>query len=232
MVVFVNTRYSCLCEPSLVHSFRPVWKPPFISKLAPEDRCHLNGLAMADGEPAYVTAVSKSDVIDGWRDRRHEGGLIIDVRSNAIVTEGLSMPHSPRVHAGRLWVLNSGTGELGHVDAASGKFEPLTFCPGFARGLAFHGDYAFVGLSKPRYGRFEGLALDDRLKEKDAEAWCGIQVISLATGDVVHWLRLDGALGELFDVAVLPGVKNAITIGPQSREAETFITFETPAWER
>lgn len=231
-VVFVNTRYSCLCEPSLKHSFKPVWKPPFITKLAPEDRCHLNGLAMVDGAPKYVTAVCKSDVVDGWRDRRDNGGLIMDVETDEIITEGLSMPHSPRWHDGKLWVLNSGTGELGWVDPNTGKFVPFVFCPGFLRGLSFHGGYAFVGLSKPRYGRFEGLELDDRLKDKDADAWCGIQIISLATGDVVQWLRLDGALGELFDVTVLPGVKNPITLGPQSKEVQSFITVEQPAWEQ
>ncbi|MDN3647214.1 TIGR03032 family protein [Pontixanthobacter aestiaquae] len=228
-VVFVNTRYSCLCEPSLKHSFKPVWKPPFITKLAPEDRCHLNGLAMVDGVPKYVTAVCKSDVVDGWRDRRDNGGLIIDVETDEIVIEGLSMPHSPRWHDGKLWVLNSGTGELGWVDTENSEFVPFVFCPGFLRGLSFHGGYAFVGLSKPRYGRFEGLALDDRLQQKDADAWCGIQVISLATGDVVQWLRLDGALGELFDVTVLPGVKNPITLGPQSKEIQSFITIEHSA---
>ena len=229
-VVFVNTRYSCLAEPSLKHSFKPVWKPTFISKLAPEDRCHLNGLAMVNGAPKYVTAVCKSDVVDGWRDRRHDGGIIIDVESDEIVIEGLSMPHSPRWHNEKLWVLNSGTGELGWVDIDKGEFVPFAFCPGFLRGLSFHGGYAFVGLSKPRYGRFEGLDLDARLKEKDADAWCGIQVISLATGDVVQWLRLDGALGELFDVTVLPGVKNPITLGPQSKEIRDFITIEPSAF--
>ncbi|WP_291179789.1 TIGR03032 family protein [Erythrobacter sp.] len=232
VVVFVNTRYSCLCEPSLTHSFKPVWKPPFISKLAPEDRCHLNGLAMVDGAPKYVTAVCRSDVVDGWRDRRHEGGLIIDVETDEIITEGLSMPHSPRWHDGKLWVLNSGTGELGWVDRDTGRFQPHVFCPGFVRGLAFHGDHAIVGLSKPRHGRFEGLELDDRLKKKDADAWCGIQIMSLSSGDVVQWLRLDGALGELFDVTVLPGVKNPITLGPQSKEVESFITIEEPVWNR
>lgn len=231
VVVFVNTRYSCLCEPSLTHSFKPVWKPPFISKLVPEDRCHLNGLAMSEGRPAYVTAVCRSDVVDGWRDRRQDGGIVIDVDSSEIVAEGLSMPHSPRWHAGKLWLLNSGTGELGWIDLNTGKFEPLVFCPGFARGLAFHQGFAFVGLSRPRYGRFEGLALDAELEKRDADAWCGVQVIDLETGAVVQWLRLDGSIGELFDVTVLPGVRNALTIGPQSAEAETFITMERPAWE-
>ena len=100
-VIFVNTKFSCLATMSITHGFKPLWKPPFISRLAAEDRCHLNGLAMQDGAPAYVTAVSRSDMINGWRDRRHEGGVLIDVRDDRIVTDQLSMPHSPRVDAGR-----------------------------------------------------------------------------------------------------------------------------------
>ena len=115
-VVFVNTKYSCLAELSQTHSFKAVWKPTFISKLAPEDRCHLNGLAMVDGEPKYVTAVCRSDSVDGWRDRRKDGGVVIDVTTDEIVCEGLSMPHSPRWHNGRLWLLNAGSGHLGWVD--------------------------------------------------------------------------------------------------------------------
>ena len=229
-IVFVNTRYSCLCEPSVTHSFKPVWKPEFISKLAAEDRCHLNGLAMVDGQPKYVTAVCRSDVVDGWRDRRHDGGVIIDVDSNEIMAEGLSMPHSPRVHDGRLWVLNSGSGELGWINPAERAFTPIAFFPGFLRGLAFHNDHAFVTLSKPRHGRFEGLALDDKLREKDADAWCGVQIVSLANGDVAQWLRFDGAITELFDICVLPGVQNPITLGPQSAEIRDFLTIEDPQW--
>jgi len=228
-IVFVNTRYSCLCEPSLTHSFKPIWKPGFISKLAPEDRCHLNGLAMVDGRPKYVSAVSRSDAIDGWRDRRHDGGIIIDVETDEIVAEGLSMPHSPRWHDGRLWVLNSGSGELGFINPATRRFEPVAFCPGFLRGLGFYGNFAVVTLSKPRHGRFEGLALDRRLQEKDVDAWCGIQIISLATGDVSQWLRLDGGITELFDACVLPGVNNPLTLGPDSQEIRDFITFEASA---
>ena len=226
VIVFVNTRYSCLCEPSLTHSFKPIWKPDFISKLAPEDRCHLNGLAMVEGEPKYVTAICRSDVVDGWRDRRHDGGIVIDVESNEIVAEGLSMPHSPRWHDGKLWVLNSGTGELGWIDFDKRAFVPFAFAPGFLRGLAFADGHAIVTLSKPRYQRFDGLALADRMEEKDADAWCGVQVISLATGDVAHWMRFDGAIAELFDICTLPGVKNALTVGPNSAEIRDFITYE------
>ena len=169
--IFVNTRFNCLATASARHSFRPIWKPPFISGLLDGDKCHLNGLAMRDGRPAYVTAVSRSDVIDGWRDRRADGGVVIDVASGAVVCEGLSMPHSPRIHRGDLWLLNSGTGDLGIVEGlgeGAGRFAPRAFCPGFLRGLALIDKYAVVGLSKPRYKRFEGLALDERLQKADA----------------------------------------------------------------
>ena len=115
-IVFVNTLYNCLATPSERHSFTPIWRPPFISAIVKEDRCHLNGLAMADGVPRYVTAVSRSDTIDGWRDRRADGGVVIDVQTGEIVIGGLSMPHSPRLYRGRLWLLNSGTGELGWIE--------------------------------------------------------------------------------------------------------------------
>lgn len=226
-VVFVNTKYSCLAEPSLTHSFKAIWKPSFISKLAPEDRCHLNGLAMVEGKPKYVTAVCKSDSVDGWRDRRADGGIVIDVETDEIVCEGLSMPHSPRWANGKLWLLNAGTGHLGWVDFDKKAFVPLTFCPGFARGLSIHGNVAAVGLSKPRNKRFEGLALDEELKKRDAEPWCGVQIISLTNGDVIHWIRFDGDITELFDVSFLPGVRCPMMVGLRTPEIRELITFES-----
>ena len=227
--VFVNTRFNCLAAPSAKHSFRPIWKPSFVSVLLDGDKCHLNGLAMRDGRPGYVTSVSRSDVVDGWRDRRADGGVVIDVDTNAVVCDGLSMPHSPRLHRGALWLLNSGTGELGVVEGLAegkGRFVPRAFCPGFLRGLAFHGKYAFVGLSKPRYKRFEGLTLDDRLRQADAEPWCGVQIIDLDTGGCVDWLRIDGAVAELYDVAVLPGFARPLALTPFSGESASLITME------
>lgn len=228
-IIFVNTRYNCLATIDDRYSFREVWRPHFISALVPEDRCHLNGLAMHDGAPAYVTAVSRSDTIDGWRDRRDGGGVIIDVRNNTIICEGLSMPHSPRMHNGELWVLNSGTGELGVVEGASsgqGRFVPRAFCPGFTRGLALRGNLAFVGLSRPRYQRFEGLPLDQRLKETDSEPWTGIQIIDLTTGSCVDWFRMDGPIMEIYDVALLDH-RCPMTIGPDTPEIQTYVTMIT-----
>lgn len=213
-VVFVNTLFGCLATPSPTHSFVPLWQPPFLSRLAAEDRCHLNGLALEEGRAKYVTTVSQSDVADGWRDRRQDGGCVIDVTTNEIIATGLSMPHSPRLYRGQLWLLNSGTGYFGRLDRDTGKFEPMAFCPGYLRGMSFHGDFAIVGLSKPRENRtFTGLELDQNLARANAEARCGLHVIDLRTGDVVHWLRIEGLVAELYDVVSLPGVRRPQAIG-------------------
>ena len=218
-VVFVNTLFGCLATVSETHSFIPLWKPPFLSRLAAEDRCHLTGLALENGRAKYVTAVSQSDVADGWRDRRHDGGCVIDVQTNEIIATGLSMPHSPRVYRDKLWLLNSGTGHFGFIDRATGQLEKVAFCPGYLRGLAFHGDFAILGMSKSRENRtFSGLELDQNLKASDAEARCGIQIIDLNSGDVVHWLRIEGVVSELYDVISLPGVVRPQALGFKTDE--------------
>ena len=224
-LVFVNTLFSCLATTSETHSFVPLWQPPFVTKLAAEDRCHLNGLAMKDGKPAYVTAVSESDVADGWRDKRVDGGCVIDVATNEVVLRGLSMPHSPRWYRDRLWLHNSGTGEFGTVDLATGRFEPVCFCPGYLRGLAFIGDYAVLGTSLARDNKtFQGLPLDELLKDKAAEPRCGLQVVDLRTGDAPHWLRIEGVVQELYDVVALPGIRRPMAIGFQSDEIRRVIS--------
>ncbi|QUS58341.1 TIGR03032 family protein [Pseudovibrio brasiliensis] len=227
--VFANTMYSCLSTLHSVHSFAPWWTPDFISKLAAEDRCHLNGIALRGGKPAYVTMVSRADVVNGWRDRRDLGGCIIDVRSNEVVTENLSMPHSPRWHQGKLWVVNSGTGHLGWVDTASGAFQEVCFLPGFARGLSFHNGHAIVGLSLPRDGSFKGLPLDDELKKRDADPWCGVQIVNLDTGDVVEWIRFSGVVKEMLDVCTLPGVRLPSAASPTSPEVSNLRTIASTA---
>ncbi len=226
--LFISTLLNCLATVSDRHSCQPLWKPPFISQIINEDRCHLNGLAMVEGKPRYVTACSRSDIVDGWRDKRRDGGIIIDIESDEIILSGLSMPHSPRFYQGKLWVLNSGTGEFGYVDIAAGKFEPVTFCPGYARGLAFWRNYAIVGLSQPRGGdgTFSGLPLDDLLSQKDTQPRCGLLVIDLNTGVTLHWLRIEGTITELYDVGVIPGCSRPMSLGFQTQEIEQIITLE------
>ncbi len=227
--VFVNTRFNCLAGPGDSHSFTSVWHPPFISRLVAEDRCHLNGLAMVDGRPRYATAVAESDTFDGWRDQRKAGGIVIDINSNEIVCRGLSMPHSPRWYRDRLWLHDSGTGNFGYLDAASGKFEPICFCPGYLRGLDFMDRYAVMGLSKPRENRtFAGLALDDELARRKVEPRCGLYFVDLESGAVAHTVNIGGIVTELYDVAVIANKRQPAALGPSSPELARTISVGEP----
>ncbi|GAB4228205.1 MAG: TIGR03032 family protein [Methyloligellaceae bacterium] len=225
---FVNTLFSCIASLSDTHSFKPVWRPSFVDRLAAEDRCHLNGMALNRGVPVIATAAAETNIADGWRDHRDTGGVVIDVKSGKSIITGLSMPHSPRIYRNALWLHNSGTGHFGRADLDKGTFEPLAFCPGYLRGLDFVDGHAIVGLSKPRKDKtFGGLALDDNLAREKVEARCGLYVIDLASGDIVHWLRLEGMIEELYDVAVLPGRRNTAAIGFRTDEIRRVISIET-----
>ena len=217
--LFVATRFNCLATLDYRNSFKPVWTPPFIDRIAAEDRCHLNGLAMKDGKPAYVTCVSQTNSGGAWREHRHDGGIVMDVDSGEVVTSGLSMPHSPRLYNGQLYVLQAGTGEFGRIDVESGKFEPMCFLPGFVRGVSFAGEHAIIGVSRPRREKtFEGLALDQRLEEAGRSPVSMIAVVNLSTGDVEHTLEIEGVIQELYDVAFLPGITRPKLLGFRTPE--------------
>jgi uncharacterized protein (TIGR03032 family) len=216
--MFVASLYSCLAATDDRSSFRPLWTPPFITQIVPEDRCHLNGLAMDSDEPAYATAVGAQDVARGWRANRGEGGLLLDIRGNRIVSDSLSMPHSPRLHQGRLYLLDSGTGYLVTVDQVTGERTNLAFCPGFARGLALFGNHAVVGLSLPREQGFADLPLQAELDRRGLQPWCGLAIFDLTTGALVERLHYTAGISELFGVTLLPEIRNPVTIGPASEE--------------
>jgi uncharacterized protein (TIGR03032 family) len=200
----VNTRFSCLCTLDGSASFAPRWRPPFVSALEPTDRCHLNGLGMVDGRPRYVTALGETDEPAGWRANKAKGGLLIDVASSEVITRGLSMPHSPRWYAGRLWVCESGAGTFGFIDKNTGQYQPIAEVPGFTRGVDFAGNLAFVGLSQVRESAvFSGIPITERLAE--GERTCGVCVIDLSTRQMVALLRFETAVQEVFAVTVLPG---------------------------
>jgi uncharacterized protein (TIGR03032 family) len=207
----VNTAFGCLCTLDGRHSFVPRWRPPFLTALAAEDRCHLNGLAVADGAPKYVTALGETDAPQGWRANKVRGGCLIDVPSGQTVARGFAMPHSPRVHAGRVWMLHSGAGQLVLVDPASGRAETVTELPGYTRGLALHDRFAFVGVSKIREtSTFGGMPIAERRPELK----CGVGVVDLATGRLAAHLEFVTGVEEIFDVQVLPGVRCPALSGP------------------
>jgi uncharacterized protein (TIGR03032 family) len=204
---FVNTRFSCLATHDPNHSFSPVWRPKFISQLTPDDRCHLNGLGLGEnGRPRWVTALGETDSAGGWRENKKSGGILIDMDSNEVVARGLSMPHSPRWHAGQLWLLESGSGSLGFVDLASGRYEPIVRLDGFTRGLEMVGNLAFVGLSQVRETAvFSGIEITERLQE--TERTCGVWVVDIELGQVIAFLKFEEAVQEIFAVALLPGMR-------------------------
>jgi uncharacterized protein (TIGR03032 family) len=209
----VNTLFSCLCALHPHYSFAPRWRPPFISALRPEDRCHLNGLAVVDGKPRYVTAFAETDTPSGWRALKHNGGCLIDVPIGRVVARGLSLPHSPRVEGNQVFFLHSGRGELAVGDPKTGEVTPVAPVPGISRGLAIHGGYAFVGLSKAR-PTLEGVPV---VAERD-KLRCGLWVVDLRTGAIAAHLEFCTGVEEIFDVQVLPGIVSPYVSGPAAEK--------------
>lgn len=202
---FVNSRFSCLSALSKDFSFVPRWKPPFVSELVPEDRCHLNGLAMVDGKPKYVTALGETDTVGGWREKKATGGVLIDVETGAVVLRGLAMPHSPRWHQGRLWLLNSGAGELLCFDPEKGSAGVVCTLPAYLRGLCLIGRFAVVGMCQIREKHiFGGLPVQQQFQD----LLSGLAVIDLPTGKLVGTFEFTAGCTEIYDVQFLPGVRN------------------------
>ena len=200
----VNTRFCCLCTLDADHSFYPRWRPPFVSALAPEDRCHLNGIAMVDGRPKYVTALGETDTLAGWRANKARGGVLIDVDSNKVLLRGLSMPHSPRWYQSKLWLLESGEGSLAQVDLEHRTWRTVAQLPGFTRGIDFLGPLAFIGLSQVRESAvFSGIPLVERVRERT----CGVWVVNIETGQTVGFLRFESGVQEIFAVQILRGMR-------------------------
>jgi uncharacterized protein (TIGR03032 family) len=221
----VNTLFSCLCTLDDRHSFVPRWRPPFISGLAAEDRCHLNGLAMDAGQPRFVAAMSESDQPQGWRPTKVQSGCVIDVASGEAVVRGLAMPHSPRLAGGRLWVLDSGRGNISVIDPASGRFESVEQVPGYTRGLAFHGPFAFVGMSRIREtSTFGGVPIAERRDELR----CGVAVVDMRRGKAVAYIEFKTGVEEIFAVEVVPDVRCPFVSGPSPTDDDTQAVWVVP----
>src|SRR5262245_16533238 len=199
----VNTRFSCLATIARDSSFHPRWRPPFVTGISLEDRCHLNGLAVRDGRVRYVTALGATDTAGGWRANKAKGGVLLDVPSGEPIATGLSMPHSPRWYDGKLWVLESGAGTIAVVDPTSGHLTAVAALPGFTRGFDFVGPFAFIGLSQVRETAvFSGIPITERLKPEERS--CGVWVVDLRTGQTVAFLRFESGVQEIFAVHALP----------------------------
>ncbi|MEN6459329.1 MAG: TIGR03032 family protein [Thermoguttaceae bacterium] len=216
------TRFCCLAKLSFDFSFQPVWRPWFITDLVPEDRCHLNGLAVRDGRPRYMTALGTTDTAGSWREKKATGGVVIDIERNQFVLDGLAMPHSPRWHDGRLWLLNSGAGELLLMDPdQGGRPEVVCGLPGYLRGLCFCGPYAIIGLSRIREKHiFGGLPVQQRYEK----LLCGVAVVDTRDGRQAGFFEFTSGCEELYDVAFLDGVRRPALLNldkPVVRQAVT-----------
>ena len=218
----VNTLFSCLCTLHEDFNFLPRWQPSFISELAPQDRCHLNGMWIRDGVPRYVTALGTSNEARGWRETKSDGGVLIDVSSGEIVARGFCMPHSPREYNGKLFLLDSGRGQLVTVDPQSGKTDVVVDYPGYGRGLTFAGQFAFIAMSKARETSvFGGVPIcEDRDQMR-----CGLVVIDMISGKSVAFLEFETGVEELFDVQMIPGARRTVICGPFPAEDQ-----QTPTW--
>lgn len=209
-LLMVATRFSCLAKLDAQYSFVPVWRPPFITEIRAEDRCHLNGVAMVDGRPRWVSALGATDIRQGWREHRTTGGCVMDVESGAFVTRNLSMPHSPRWYRDQLWILESGTGELQTIDLQTGQRTTVARFPGFVRGLSFSGNFAFVGLSQARESSTFG---DLQIQQEYDELECGIYAVDLDRGQIVAMVKFTQGCTELFDLKVVPSVRRLGVVG-------------------
>jgi uncharacterized protein (TIGR03032 family) len=218
----VNTLFSCLCTLHEDFHFVPRWQPPFVTDLAPQDRCHLNGVAMEQGRPKYVTVLGETNDPRGWRSGKVSGGAVIDVESGSTLARGFCMPHSPRMHQGQLYLLDSGRGWLVSIDPATGKTERVAEYPGYGRGLSFCGQFAFIGMSKARESSvFGGVPICE-----DASTMrCGIVAVDLVSGRSVAYLEFKTGVDELFDVQVVPGVRQVALCGPYPGQDQ-----QAPVW--
>jgi len=218
----VNSSFSCLCTLSPNASFVPRWKPHFISELVPEDRCHLNGMTLKDGKPAYVTTFSTFNEAGMWRKGNKFDGTLMDVEHNEILLRGLSMPHSPRYYRNHVYYCNSGEGQLCRYNPITGHSEVLAEVPGFTRGMDFYGPLLFVGLSKVRQSDVTSPA---PLARRHDETHSGIWVFNLDNLQTVATLKFTGNVDQIYDVAVLPDCRFPELIEPSHPRMRNHFCF-------
>lgn len=227
-IIGINTQYSCICKIDHNYSFTPFWQPHFITKLAPQDRCHLNGLAMHEGKPLYVSALSQTDIPNGWRKHKVDGGILMHVPTNTIVCSGLAMPHSPRYYDGKVYILLSALGQLACFDPKTEQLEIIADLGGFARGMSREGKYLFIGLSKIRKKSkgFKDLPIADKANQ------AGVIIFDMELGKTVGFIIYESSVDEIYDVKVLKGIKRPGIVTPQKQAHRFAVSYPgTSFWK-
>ena len=210
---FVNTRFSALCTVDMLSQFRARWRPSFVPDFGGEDCCHLNGMAMADGMPALVTALGEAGDRDGWRRTAPDGGILMRV-DHEILRRGLSLPHSPTMRDGKVWVLEAGRGRIFSMTPEGRDETEICRLDGIVRGLAFSAADFFIGLSRPRLSSEAVSAIiETRFKGPSVAL---LHAISQASGQSLGYAELP-FIDEISSVTVLPH-KQARIVDPSIDE--------------
>jgi len=228
IVLAVNTRFSCISVIDGYFNFTPLWQPPFVTDLTGDDRCHLNGMAFHDGKLRYATALGQSNEPYGWRDGMATSGILMEVPSGRVVADGLSMPHSPRVIDGDLYVLEGGRGQVLRIDPQSGARQVVAKLPGFTHGLAGYRGILFIGLSRLREKRGpQGLPIED-----EGDLVAGVAAIEAKSGRLLGILEFITGVEEIFDLQVLPDIRRGEILAPhQWFEQPSIVTMKGGMWE-
>lgn len=222
----VNTRFSCLSVIDDNFSFHNKWSPAFITDQTPDDRCHLNGMAMENEMPKYITALGATNTPKGWRNNIQNGGILIDVPSKEIVIDNLAMPHSPRIYDGKLYTLCSATGELICIDPATGKYDVVTKLKGFLRGMCKKGDILFIGLSKIRKNAntFRDLPISRE------SIFCGIIAIHLPSGNQIGHIKYENSVEEIYDIQFLDKLRRPCILNTLKEDHRKALTTDTDSY--
>ncbi len=196
----VNTLFSCLFKLSREHNYQPIWLPKFVTEMKSEDRCHLNGMAMKDGKPAFVTAFNQGNSYRSWKEELLDGGVLMDVDSKEIITKELGMPHTPRIIGGEVFLLESAKGALTKIHLDSGKKEIVFQTDAFLRGMDLIGDYLFISKSKLRKNSSSFGKLP--FAEKATEA--GVLVVHLPSASLQGEIKYLTSVDEIYDLKIFP----------------------------
>ena len=155
---------------------------------------------------------------------------MIDVNNKETIVRGLCMPHSPRWHNERLWICNSGCGELLILDLQTGKTTTVCRLPAYVRGLCHVGQHAVMGMSQIRERHIFG---NLPIQQQNVRLVSGVAVVDLRAGKMVGLLEFTSGCREVFDVQFLPGIKRPMIVNldkPEARQA--FTTPDFSYWLR
>lgn len=200
-VFAINTQFNCIASFSIEHHFTPRWVPPFIDAMVPEDRCHLNGMAVKDHFPSYVTALGQGNEKGSWRDGITTDGILIDVAQNKILFSDLAMPHSPRFINDELYLIESAKGDLIKINPEKQTKSVVGRTAAFSRGLAHFNGIAAIGRSKARETSKTFKKLPEDVRKKPA----GIDLMELSSGQLLGRMHFGAVVDEIYDVQVITG---------------------------